>query len=80
MNDGAFLILFMAFTAFMGLAPFLLRKIGVPTVISLLLVGMIVGPTGLGVDLVGHISHWLSFLGKPGMEAETAQATASSFR
>ena len=79
MNDGAFLILFMAFTAFMGLAPFLLRKVGIPSVISLLLVGMIVGPTGLGVDLVGKISGWLSFLGTPGQEVETARQTAQSF-
>lgn len=79
MNDGAFLILFMAFTAFMGGAPFLLRKFGIPSVISLLLVGMIVGPTGIGFDLVGHISNWLSFLGTPGQEVETARRTAENF-
>ena len=79
MSDGAFLILFMAFTAFMGLAPFVLRKFGIPAVISLLIVGMLVGPTGLGFDLVGKVSGWLSFLGAPGMEAETARNTAESF-
>ncbi len=79
MSDGAFLILFMAFTAFMGLVPFVLRKFGIPGVISLLVVGMLVGPTGLGIDLVGLISRWLSFLGAPGQEAETARQTAESF-
>ena len=56
MNSGAFLILFMAFTAFMGLVPFVLRKFGIPAVISLLVVGMAVGPCGFGFDLVGQIS------------------------
>ena len=77
MNDGAFLILFMAFTAFMGVAPLLFRKIGVPSVISLLIVGMLLGDNGF--DLVGVLSRWLSFLGAPGMKAETALETAKSF-
>ena len=74
MNSGAFLILFMAFTAFMGLVPFVLRKFGIPAVISLLVVGMVVGSSGLGLDLVGHISNLLSFLGPPGQDACTNQA------
>ena len=47
MNDSAFLILFIAFTAFMGIVPFLFRRFGIPMVISLLVVGMAIGPTGL---------------------------------
>ena len=79
MNSGAFLILFMAFTAFMGLVPFVLRKFGIPAVISLLVVGMVVGPSGVGFDLVGYISKLLSFLGPPGQELETARHTAENF-
>ena len=79
MTDGAFLILFLAFTGLMGLIPFLLRKFNIPTVISLLIVGMLIGPTGIGVDLVGILSRALSFLGKPGAEAETVSQTTQSF-
>ena len=42
MNDGAFLILFLAFTGMMGLIPFILRKFKIPTVIALLVVGMLI--------------------------------------
>ena len=79
MNDSAFLILFLAFTGLMGLIPFLLRRFNIPTVISLLIVGMLIGPTGIGIDLIKQLSNWLSFLGTPGAEAETAQQTAESF-
>ncbi len=79
MNDAAFLILFLAFTGLMGLIPFLLRRFNIPTVISLLIVGMLIGPTGIGIDLIKLLSDWLSFLGTPGAEAETAQQTAESF-
>ncbi len=79
MEDSAFLILFLAFTGLMGLIPFLLRKFHIPQVIALLIVGMLIGPTGIGVDLVQIISRWLSFLGVPGQEAVTAQRTAESF-
>lgn len=61
MNDSAFLILFIAFTAFMGIVPFLFRRFGIPMVISLLIVGMAIGPTGF--DLVGVCSKALAFLG-----------------
>ena len=79
MNDNAFLLLFIAFIALMGLIPFLLRKFGIPSVISLLMVGIIVGPTGIGLNLVSRMSEWLSFLGVPGAEAQTAINTASHF-
>ena len=79
MNDGAFLILFLAFIGLMGLIPFLLRKFQIPTVIALLIVGMLIGPTGVGFDLVGMISKALSFLGPPGKNVETAIQTTDSF-
>ena len=81
MNDSAFLILFVAFTALMGLLPFWLRRFNVPSVISLLLVGILVGPTGIGFDLIQKLSELLSFLGDPAKPAqEIADATANHFR
>lgn len=79
MNNSAFLILFIAFIALMGLIPFLLRRIQVPSVIALLLVGMLIGPTGIGLDLINLLSNALSFLGTPGAETETARQTAEHF-
>ena len=73
-NESAFLILFLAVIACMGVVPFLLRKFHIPAVISLLLVGILIGPTGIGFDLVGVLSRHLSFLGDPnipGMAART---------
>ncbi|MBR7138607.1 MAG: cation:proton antiporter [Lentisphaeria bacterium] len=63
MNDSAFLILFIAFTAMMSIIPFLLRRFKIPAVISLLVAGMIIGPTGL--NLVTTLSEPLKFLGTP---------------
>ena len=71
MNDSAFLILFIAFTAMMSIVPFLLRRFKIPAVISLLVTGMLIGPTGL--NLVSVLSEPLSFLGTP------AANTASHF-
>ncbi|MBO7088306.1 MAG: hypothetical protein J6W70_00240, partial [Lentisphaeria bacterium] len=80
MNDSSFLILFIALTALMALFPFLLRKYHIPNVIALLVVGMLIGSTGLlGFDLVAVLSKWLSFLGTPGEEAQTAANTAIQF-
>lgn len=79
MSDGAFLILLMALTGVMCLIPFVLRKFNIPTVISLLIVGMLIGPTGIGIDLVGLLSKLLSFLGTPGEEVQTAARTTESF-
>jgi len=39
MSESAFLILFLAVIACMGIVPFLLRRLQIPAVISLLLVG-----------------------------------------
>ena len=65
MSESAFLILFLAVIACMGIVPFLLRRFHIPAVISLLLVGILIGPTGIGFDLVGVLSRALSFLGDP---------------
>ena len=66
MNDSAFLILFIAFTAMMSIIPFFLRRFKIPMVISLLVAGMIIGPTGL--NLVATLSEPLKFLGTPPAE------------
>ena len=80
MSNSSFLILFIAFIAFMGLIPFLLRRLGIPSVISLLIVGMIIGPTGIGIDLVELLSRSLSFLRDPEMDERVyASITASHF-
>ncbi len=69
MSDSAFLIMFIAFTAMMGLIPFLFRRYGIPMVISLLVVGMMIGPTGF--DLIGYFSCSLEFLGASAEETAT---------
>ncbi|MBQ9501503.1 MAG: cation:proton antiporter [Lentisphaeria bacterium] len=80
MSNSSFLILFIAFIAFMGLIPFLLRRLGIPSVISLLIVGMLIGPTGIGIDLVELLSKSLSFLRDPAMDENVyASITASHF-
>ena len=66
MNDSAFLILFIAFTAMMSVIPFLLRYFKIPMVISLLVAGMLLGPTGL--NMVSVLSEPLAFLGTPPAE------------
>ena len=71
MSDSAFLILFLAFTAMMAVVPFVFRRFGIPMVISLLIVGMLIGPTGL--DVIGFFSRSLRFLGSD------PAATAGSF-
>ena len=76
--SGSFLILFLAFTGLMGLIPFVLRKFQIPQVISLLLVGMLIGP---GLNMVEHIAGWLSFLGDPNMpKALIVKETADNFQ
>lgn len=79
MNESSVLILFIALTALMALVPALMRRLGVPAVIALLVVGMVIAPEGIGLDLVGRLSNWLSFLGAPGERAATAAATESFF-
>ena len=80
MSNSSFLILFIAFIAFMGVIPFLMRRLGIPSVIALLIVGMLIGPTGVGIDLIALISRSLSFLRDPAMDASVYAAnTASHF-
>ncbi len=80
MSNSSFLILFIAFIAFMGLIPFLLRRLGIPSVISLLIVGMLIGPTGIGMDLISMLSKGLSFLRDPAVDKTVyATMTASHF-
>ncbi len=79
MNDATFLVLFIVFIAIMGLVPFLLRKLHIPMVISLLLVGMFIGPTGLGIDLAGWLSDALGFLNGPGATPGMAMRSSRYF-
>ena len=79
MSTSAFLILFVAFTALMGGIPFLLRRFGIPSVISLLIVGMLVGPTGVGIDLVRLLATKLTFLGTPGTDPAVFAAETGGY-
>lgn len=74
MNDASFLVLFLALTAIMAVVPFLFRRIGVPSVIALLIVGMLVGDTGIGLNLVPRLAAAVSFLSPSGGEGATAAA------
>lgn len=77
MSDSAFLILFLAFTAMMAVVPFVFRRVGIPMVISLLIVGMLIGPTGL--DFIGFFSRTLHFLGSdPAATANTFTSLVNS--
>lgn len=66
MDDSAFLVLFLAITAIMAVFPFLLKKFGIPSVISLLVLGMIIGVNGF--DFIDKISGLVEFLGTPAEE------------
>ena len=61
MNNDTFLLLFISFIAIMGITPLAFRKIKVPGVIALLIVGMVIGPNGF--DLIGIITKGAKFLG-----------------
>lgn len=69
--NSAFLIIFIAMIALMALVPFCLRKLEIPSVISLLVVGMLIGPSGL--NMIQHLADWLGFLGS------TPEQTAQGF-
>ncbi len=60
-NSSAFMLMFLAFTAMMGVVPFLLRRFRIPGVIALLTVGMLTGPHAL--NLIPRLAGWLGFLG-----------------
>ncbi len=74
MSNDAFLILFLILLAFMTLFPLMLRKCKVPEVITLLLIGMLVGPNG--IDLIGHLSPHLTMFGG---SAEAINENATTF-
>lgn len=80
MEDSSFLILFLAITAIMAVVPFLLKRVGIPSVISLLLVGMLIGGKGLNIDLIPRIAEVFAFLGTPGQDiAVTAAKNTEMF-
>ena len=56
MNESAFLILFLAVIACMGIVPFLLRRFHIPAVISLLLVGILIGLAMMSIN--GVLDAW----------------------
>ncbi|MBO5724929.1 MAG: cation:proton antiporter [Lentisphaeria bacterium] len=61
MTNDAFLIIFLILIALMTLIPMMLGKFKIPSIISLLIVGMLIGKNGL--DLLGNLCPLLSFLG-----------------
>ncbi|MBQ4480940.1 MAG: cation:proton antiporter [Victivallales bacterium] len=58
MNSPIFLILFIIFIALITLVPLALRRLGIPSVIALLVVGMVVGPSGC--NLVHYLAKFLA--------------------
>lgn len=61
MSNDAFLILFLILLACMALFPLIFRQIKIPEVITLMIIGMVIGPNGF--DLVGHLSEKLIIFG-----------------
>lgn len=61
MSNDAFLLIFLVLITLMTLIPMFLGKFKIPSIISLLVVGMLIGKNGL--DLLGHLCPLLSFLG-----------------
>lgn len=61
MSNDAFLILFLILLACMALFPLIFRQIKIPEVITLMIIGMVIGPNGF--DLVGHLSEKLVIFG-----------------
>ncbi len=74
MSNDAFLILFLILMALMTFFPIFFRKLKVPEVISLLIIGMIIGPNGF--DLIGHLAGKLTVFGG---EAAMIKTNAMSF-
>ena len=61
MSTEAFLIIFIAFWAIISLFPLAFRQFKIPSVIVLLIMGMVIGPNGLG--LLNFLATNLNFLG-----------------
>lgn len=63
MTSDAFLIIFLVFLACITFFPAVLKRWGIPGVISLMLVGIIAGPNAL--NMLSHLTDSLNFLGNP---------------
>ncbi len=63
MTSDAFLLIFLIFLACITFFPALLKKWGIPGVISLMLVGMLAGPNAL--NMLSKLTQGLHFLGTP---------------
>lgn len=61
MSTEAFLIIFIAFWAIITLVPLCFRQLKIPSVIVLLVMGMVIGPNGIG--LLNFLATNLNFLG-----------------
>ena len=61
MSNDAFLLIFLVLISLMTLIPMLLGRFKIPSIIALLVVGMLIGKNGL--DLLGNLCPLLSFLG-----------------
>lgn len=63
MTSDAFLIIFLVFLACITFFPAVLKRWGIPGVISLMIVGMLAGPNAL--NLLTHLTECLHFIGNP---------------
>lgn len=73
MSNEAFLIIFLILIALMTLVPLMLRRFKIPTVIALLITGMLIGKNG--IDLIGHVAPVLAFLGSNAARIESHSMT-----
>lgn len=74
MSNEAFLILFLILIALMTLFPVWFRRFKIPEVITMLIIGMIIGPNGL--NLIGRLAPKLTVFGG---NAETISGSAQMF-
>ncbi len=63
MTSDAFLLIFLVFLACITFFPAVLKRWGIPGVISLMIVGILAGPNAL--NLLAHLTDSLHFLGDP---------------
>jgi Kef-type K+ transport system membrane component KefB len=52
-----FLIVFLVLMALVAIVPHLLRRWHIPSVVAIMLIGMVIGPNAL--DLIRHLNHFL---------------------
>jgi len=62
MTSDAFLIIFLVFIALITILPAILKRWGIPSIIALLVVGMLIGPNAL--NLLKYLTNGLAFLGR----------------